>query len=400
MVVQLKRVASVRVSNVDKKSVDGEQPVRLCNYTDVYYRDVIRPEQEFMAATATPEQIRTFRLRPNDVVITKDSETADDIGVPAFVQASAQNLVCGYHLAVIRPTSSVLDGRFLFWSIASTTVREQLALAATGVTRYGLRSDSIGSVAIRCPSLPAQRVVADFLDAETARIDALIAKKRHLVELVNLRVHLKAYAMVHQGKEIPLRRLAGAVKTGATPTPAELAGLLDGDTPWLSPGDVGGMLALRRAGRSLHSRAITQGSVPLFPAESTLVVGIGATAGRVAHLSERASGNQQMTCITPNDAIRARFLSWQLWARQEELRSNAPYTTLPIITNDFLRSLHIRVPTIEIQEQVAGRLDHMAMSAGRLVQRLDLQISSLLERRQALITAAVTGELEVPGVAA
>ncbi len=95
----LKRIASVRVSDVDKKSVEGEPPVRLCNYTDVYYRDEIEPGQAFMVATASPEQIAAFRLQPGDVIITKDSETADDIAVPAYVRATASDLICGYHLA-------------------------------------------------------------------------------------------------------------------------------------------------------------------------------------------------------------------------------------------------------------------------------------------------------------
>lgn len=101
--IPLKRVATIRVSNVDKKVVEGDQPVRLCNYTDVYHRAVISPEQDFMPATATREQISTFRLQPGDVIITKDSETAEDIGVPAFVKAGAPDLMCGYHLAIIRP---------------------------------------------------------------------------------------------------------------------------------------------------------------------------------------------------------------------------------------------------------------------------------------------------------
>lgn len=83
--VRLKHVAHVAVSNVDKKSVEGELPVRLCNYTDVYHHDRITERLHFMTATASAEQVRDFRLRPGDVLITKDSETPDDIAVPALV---------------------------------------------------------------------------------------------------------------------------------------------------------------------------------------------------------------------------------------------------------------------------------------------------------------------------
>lgn len=182
--VPLKRLAAIRVSNVDKKSVDGGEPVRLCNYTDVYSRDIIRPDQDLMSATASHEQVSALRLKSGDVIITKDSETVDDIGVPSYVEAGARDLICGYHLAIIRPVSSQIDGRFLFWSMVSTTVRDQFSVTATGVTRYGLRTDSIGGVMITCPSVRQQGAIADFLDAETAHIDALIARKRQLAAVV------------------------------------------------------------------------------------------------------------------------------------------------------------------------------------------------------------------------
>ncbi|HEV2773291.1 MAG TPA: hypothetical protein VGV57_10790 [Thermoleophilaceae bacterium] len=102
-----------------KKSIEGQPAVRLCNYTDVYYRDTITADQEFMEATATPEQVAMFRLLPGDVLITKDSETPEDIGVPAFVAHGASDLVCGYHLALLRPRAGQVEPRFLYWSMCS-----------------------------------------------------------------------------------------------------------------------------------------------------------------------------------------------------------------------------------------------------------------------------------------
>ena len=78
-------VVDLRLSSVDKKTVPGERSVRLCNYSDVYHHRAIRADMDYMKATATDREIRNCRLEPGDVVITKDSETADDIGVPAIV---------------------------------------------------------------------------------------------------------------------------------------------------------------------------------------------------------------------------------------------------------------------------------------------------------------------------
>ena len=81
---RLKRACHVFPSNVDKKSKDDEVAVRLCNYTDVYYNDTITESMDFMSATATVDQVAKFSLRAGDTLITKDSETADDIAVAAY----------------------------------------------------------------------------------------------------------------------------------------------------------------------------------------------------------------------------------------------------------------------------------------------------------------------------
>ena len=100
---RIRTVAEMRVSNVDKHTREGEMPVRLCNYVDVYKNDRITQQIPFMRATASEEEIDKFKLNRNDVVITKDSETWDDIGVPALVTEPADDLISGYHLAILRP---------------------------------------------------------------------------------------------------------------------------------------------------------------------------------------------------------------------------------------------------------------------------------------------------------
>lgn len=173
---RLKYIATIAVSNVDKKTVEGETPVRLCNYTDVYYNEEISAETPFMEATATADQIIRFSLRAGDVLITKDSETPDDIAVPAFVPETLPGIVCGYHLAVIRADQTKVFPKFLYWSMASAPTRQGLGAEATGVTRFGLRIDAIANVRLRLPALEEQRRIATFLDVETSRIDRIVRR--------------------------------------------------------------------------------------------------------------------------------------------------------------------------------------------------------------------------------
>jgi type I restriction enzyme S subunit len=175
--LQLRHVAEVRNSNVDKIVQDDERPVRLCNYVDVYKNDFIDADMPFMVASATPSEIDRFRLRVGDVILTKDSEDRHDIGVPAYVRFTAPDLVCGYHLSMVRAKPASARGDFLFWALQAKPVREAFSNASYGITRYGLSLGGMKSVRVPLPDLDAQKAIADFLDRETARIDRLIEKR-------------------------------------------------------------------------------------------------------------------------------------------------------------------------------------------------------------------------------
>lgn len=182
---RLKFAVSVMPSNVDKLTDPDHVPVRVCNYTDVYKNDRITGDMDFMTASATPAQISRFSLRGGDVLITKDSETPDDIAVPAYVDPSATGVVCGYHLALLRPIGGRMLGRYLFWAICSRPVASAFTARAQGITRFGLTVGAMGDVPIPVPPTNEQRGIADFLDRETAKIDALIAAQERLIALLD-----------------------------------------------------------------------------------------------------------------------------------------------------------------------------------------------------------------------
>ncbi len=181
---RLKHVASLRTSNVNKKSEANEQPVRLCNYVDVYHRDYITADIPFMEATASPEEIRRFHLQQGDVLITKDSEEWNDIAVPAYVHEQLDGVVCGYHLAQVRPFPEHTHGEYLFRAFAAHAVRDQFRIAANGITRFGLSRYAIATALFPVPPIEEQEAIARFLRRETARIDELVAKKERLIELL------------------------------------------------------------------------------------------------------------------------------------------------------------------------------------------------------------------------
>ena len=184
---RLRTVAELRVSNVDKHVRNGERPVRLCNYVDVYKNDRIRNRMPFMDATATPDEIERFHLRRGDVLITKDSESWNDIGVPALVESTDASVVCGYHLALLRPFPEHIIGGYLFRALQGSGVAHQFQVRANGVTRFGLTHGGIKSIWLPLPPLAEQAAVVRFLDHVDRRIRRYLRAKRKLIPLLQER---------------------------------------------------------------------------------------------------------------------------------------------------------------------------------------------------------------------
>ena len=169
--VNLDDVIDLRLSSVNKKSKPNDQAVRLCNYVDVYKNSFIHSGMDFMAATATEREVAKCSLSKGDVVITKDSEKYDDIGVPALVREHIPNLVCGYHLAILRPLLSEIDGTYLFYALSADETQRQFHSYANGITRFGLRKSDIGLVEIPLPPLSEQRAIARVLGTLDDKIE-------------------------------------------------------------------------------------------------------------------------------------------------------------------------------------------------------------------------------------
>lgn len=180
---RIRDVSNLIVSNVDKHSIIGEIPVRLCNYTDVYKNEFITSDLPFMRATASGSEISKYRIFIDDVLITKDSEEWQDIGVPAYVEYEDTDLICGYHLAIIRPNPSIIRGRYLHWQLMSHLSKFQLSVRANGVTRYGLSHGAIKDIILLIPSLSEQSQIVEY-------INSLINKLKNIIIETNREINL------------------------------------------------------------------------------------------------------------------------------------------------------------------------------------------------------------------
>jgi len=182
-VKKLKYVANCFPSNVDKHSLEDEKEVRLCNYTDVYKNDFITNAMELMIATAKDDQIIKFALKKGDVIITKDSETADDIANPALVIENLENVICGYHLSIMRPYSK-LKGEYLLRALQCKPINVQFELCSNGVTRVGLGVADMKKAQIPLPPIEEQNNISNFIQSELDTIDKTISTIEKEITLV------------------------------------------------------------------------------------------------------------------------------------------------------------------------------------------------------------------------
>lgn len=423
---RLAAVTEMRVSNVDKHSKPGEAPVRLCNYVDVYKNDRVHREMSFMRATASKGEIAKFRLRRGDVLITKDSEDWTDIAVPSLVESTANDLLCGYHVAILRPSARILGG-YVLRTLQSPQVKWQFRVAAAGVTRYGLTQHAIRSVRVTVPPLPEQRAIVRFLDHADRRIQRYIRAKERLIELleeqkqgiiqqavsgqINVRTGQPYPAYKGSGVEwlgevpehwelIPLKRIARRVQNGATPPTSELAYYEAGTVPWYGPSSIMAAEEVGSPVKHLTELAFSEGAARLMRGPSVLV-GVIGNVGRMALMSQDGSTNQQITAFElPPTAVSPRFVLRQLRRAEPWLRSSASAATIPILDSGTLARIPCAVPSLVEQQAIDAALDSRVSAIDQVVTKYQRQIGLAHEYRTRLIADVVTGKLDVRGAAA
>lgn len=176
---KLADIAEIGISGVDKKTIDGEKPVRLCNFVDVYYNWAITKEKakSFMEASAKQTEIDKYSISKGMVAITKDSETKDDIGVATYIADEFENVVLGYHCALISPNPAIVDGKYLNAFMHTRYIQKYFENNASGSgQRFTLSNDTIGNIPVLLPSIEEQRIIGKVL----ADIDRKIELNRRI----------------------------------------------------------------------------------------------------------------------------------------------------------------------------------------------------------------------------
>lgn len=416
--IRAKFVIDLQTSNVDKVPVEGEEWVRLCNYTDVYYNDRITADLPLMEATATAKEIERFTLKAGQVLITKDSESWDDIGIPALVVEDIPGTLCGYHLAIYTPNAEFIDGTFLSWLCRANALNDQFKLSANGVTRFGLGQYALKNAVVGFPPLPKQKRIADFLNNKTTQIDALIDKKKQLLQRlaekrqaiitqavtkgINPAAHVKDSG-IQWMSQIPahwkVKRLRFLVRliSGATPTTGT-SEYWNGDLNWISPKDMKREVITNTIDK-VTDLAVDEYGLRRFTSTNVVIVVRGMILARTVPVAlgvGQYTINQDMKALEANEKVAPAYLQMYLIAVRSFLMTliaEAGHGTKALRT-DVLVDTPVLVPPLLEQRQIVMAVDAQKSRLDAQADKVRNLIDRLTEYRSALITSAVTGQIK------
>jgi type I restriction enzyme, S subunit len=420
-VLRQRNAVQMLVSNIDKHSVEGEVPVRLCNYVDVYKNDRITDSLSFMRATATKDEVEQFRLQSGDVIITKDSESWNDIGVPALVEYEATDLVCGYHLAILRPRKGVLNGSYLLRALQSRGVAVQYHVSANGVTRYGLSHDAIKSILLPIPSLPEQTAIARFLDHVDKRIRRYIRAKRRLIELLHEQKQAIILNAVTQGLDPSTPQKPSRIPwLDSVPQHWEVTTLqrywqvtdckhlavpfVDEGIPIASVVEVQSFtLNLTQCKRTTPEwyRNLIEGG--RRPKRGDLIYCRNASVGACALIeTDMDIAMGQDVCLISSQSQNQRFLNYLLHSTfiKTQLEGFMVGSTFKRINISEINTLTVLVPPKAEQDSICEWLDSRLAVHDDVIQSAEHEIKLMREYRTRLIADVVTGKLDVRAAAA
>ncbi len=375
-----------------------------------------------MQASAEEREIKKFQIRCGDVLATKDSEEPDDIAIPSLVAEDLPGVLCGYHLAMIRPRLASVSGSFLAWLHASKSFRAQYEAKAVGVTRFGLSQYAFRAARIPLPPLAEQQRIAAYLDASCAAIDAAVtAKRRQLETLDALRKSIIQRAVTRGISDRAVLESTGNVWLDQVPRGwklvclkriAELQGGLtlgkqyEGpliERPYLRVGNVqDGHLDLEDVSVIELPASVAEG-VELRVDDVLMTEG-----GDLDKLGRGYLWNGEIQgCLHQNHIFAVRcfrhklkpmFLAYVTAAKygRDYFEATGKKTTNLACTNATkVGEFPIPLPVLPEQEAICSYLDEKLADVKRIVSGIETQIATLTAYRKSLIHECVTGQRRI-----
>ena len=365
------------------------------------------------------DAMTTGRIREDDILLVKDGAT---IGKVAIAQPlPAQECAVNEHVFLLRVNAGN-HAKYYFYVVQSSLIQDQIQLEVRGSAQPGLNSEFRNVVVLPEPPELAQRSIAAFLDRETARIDRLIEKKRRQIELLQeKRAALISHAvtkgidpsapMKDSGIEwlgevpdhwnvVQLRRIAIDLQTGPFGSQLHASDYVDGGIPIINPANIqnGVVVPDDRTAVSedtfarLRRHALEEGDI---------VFGRRGEMGRCALIGGAERG---FLCGTGSIRVRLRtsaahpgFVALFLHhpGVHDHLVLESVGSTMDNLNTTIIGRIPVAVPPLQEQMDITKQIHREQTRIDHLTAKINISIDLLREYRTALISAAVTGKIDV-----
>ncbi|WP_164251958.1 restriction endonuclease subunit S [Streptomyces sp. S4.7] len=349
-------------------------------------------------------------IHPGWLAINRMKAWQGSVGISPY-----RGIVSGHYIC-FRPNHSE-DNRFLNWLLRSAPYAAEYSSLSRGVRPNQVEIDNewLQTLLVKLPPLESQRRIADFLDVETSRIDRLIKVRQGQISLLEERSDGLIFDAI-RGSEESARSESGLAWLGSIPTGWAIMPVgfqfevLLGKM--LNQENVRGsdLLPYLRNTNVQWDRITTDDLLLMnFPPEEhrryavrsgDLLVCEGGEPGRAAIWDGRVSEiyyQKALHRVRPRGYSSPRWLFYCLRAAtaQNVFAVEGNTTTISHLTGEQLRAHRFPFPSREVQDRLVAQLDAAALRQENLIAAFRRQLALLVERRQALITAAVTGQFDV-----
>jgi len=399
-VKKLRFLGELDSSGVDKKIREDELLYKSVHYMDVYRNSLseIGSSDDYLIISADENKVNKCLLKKGDVLFTNSSETPEDIGHSTVVIEDLIDTLFGYHLMRFRAKEK-LDIKCQKYLFGSDILRSWFEHRANGITRYGITSIDFADALVILPPIPEQILIAKFLDRETARIESIITAKSKLIEKLKEKRNAVISYTVTKGLEPNAKMKSSGIEwIGEIPEEWIVSSF-----KWYGSVKSGDFIEKEYLDTNGDYPVIGGNGIMAYSNtyncdKQTIVIGrVGALCGNIHRINFNCWITDNALFIYRYSKSKMNLDYFKYFLFSMNLNSLASQTAQPLITGELVKKQKICLPSIEEQINIANYLDDETARLDAIIIKTQSSIVKLKEYQKSLISAAVTGKIDVRG---
>jgi len=354
---------------------------------------------------------KELMVSKGDIIICSRNGSAALIGKCAIIE---DDVKASFGAFMMRYRANI-NNKFAFYLFLSAVANYRGLFSTSTINQ--LTMSIINQMQVALPSDTEQKNIAAYLDRKVSQIDATIAENEQMLEdLKNYRsaiiseavtkgldknVEMKDSGIEWMGRvpkhwNINKLKFFADISTGTTPSTDNEEYWKEPTENWYTPSDFcEENVHLETSSRKVSTTAFQESACRVFKKDVVLVVGIGATLGKIGISSVECSANQQINAIEFYDNVYPLFGAYYLSSLKEVMKSLASAATLAIMNQSVTGSIPFVCPTLDEQKEIADYLEKKTKSIGSLLNQIEVQIDELKSYKSVFITEAVTGKIDL-----